>query len=90
MNGGTVKSSRGELFCCVTPAEEGATPFPEPTADTMLEFRLKVKCKRNPKAPKGSEDPNELYLHSNGERQKGDKPITFISGVSSALFSDNC
>ena len=46
---------------------EDVTPFPEPTADTMLDFRLKVKCKRNPKAPKGSEDPNVLYLHSKGE-----------------------
>lgn len=90
MNGGTVKPSRGKLLCCVTLAEEGATPFPEPIADTMLEFRLKVKCKRNPKAPKGSEDPNELYLHSNGERWKGNELNTCISGLSSALFSDNC
>ncbi len=46
--------------------EEGA-PLPGvPSPDQIVEFHLKVKCKRNPKAPKDSEDPNELYINSKG------------------------
>ena len=33
----------------------------------MLEFELKVKCTRNPKAPKDTNDPDELYLNSKGK-----------------------
>lgn len=33
------------------------------SADTV-EFQLNVKCERNPDAPKGSTDPNELYINS--------------------------
>ena len=51
------------FFVC---AGEGEA-FPEPSAEHMLEFTLKVKCQRKPKAPKNSEDPRELYLHSQGE-----------------------
>ena len=40
--------------------------FPEPSPHHMLEFHLSVTCTFNPKAPKGSEDPDELYLHSKG------------------------
>ena len=40
--------------------------FPDPSPEHMLDFRLKVKCTRNPKAPKNSQDPNELYLHCKG------------------------
>ena len=47
--------------------EEG-DPFPEPSEQHMLEFSLKVKCSRNPKAPKGSDNPSDLYLRSQGER----------------------
>ena len=54
------------LFSSVI-VEDGAS-FPEPAADTMLDFRLKMKCKHNSKAPKGCEDPNELYLHSKGRQ----------------------
>jgi len=32
------------------------------TARTTLEFELKVKCRRNPDAPEGSENPDDLYL----------------------------
>eukprot|EP00112_Aurelia_sp_Birch-Aquarium-sp1_P025178 Seg824.14 transcript_id=Seg824.14/GoldUCD/mRNA.D3Y31 product="DNA-directed RNA polymerases I and III subunit RPAC1" protein_id=Seg824.14/GoldUCD/D3Y31 len=32
--------------------------------NTVLEFELKVKCTRNPKAPKDTNDPDELYLNS--------------------------
>ena len=32
----------------------------------MLEFELKVKCTKNPKAPKDTTDPDELYLNSKG------------------------
>ena len=55
------------LFVSFVIVEDGAS-FPEPAADTMLDFRLKVRCKHNSKAPKGSEDPNELYLHSKGRQ----------------------
>ena len=30
-----------------------------------LTFELRVKCERNPNAPAGSKDPNELYINSN-------------------------
>ena len=33
----------------------------------MLEFELKVKCTKNPKAPKNTTDPDELYLNSKGK-----------------------
>ena len=33
----------------------------------MLEFELKVKCTCNPKAPKDTNDPDELYLNSKGK-----------------------
>ncbi|XP_064402889.1 DNA-directed RNA polymerases I and III subunit RPAC1-like [Halichondria panicea] len=52
------------LFKMPPPLEEGA-PLPGvPSPDQIVEFNLKVKCKRNPKAPKDSEDPNELYINS--------------------------
>ncbi|XP_065833736.1 DNA-directed RNA polymerases I and III subunit RPAC1-like isoform X2 [Oscarella lobularis] len=35
------------------------------TESDTIEFHLKVKCLRNPRAPKGSTHPNDLYLHSN-------------------------
>jgi len=48
------------------PPQEEDRPFPDPTPDTMLGFKLKVKCTRNPKASKNSQDPHELYLHTKG------------------------
>lgn len=48
-------------------ADEGA-PFPDPTPQHMLEFKLKVKCTSNPKAPKDSEDPNILYKDHSSEQ----------------------
>ena len=36
------------------------------TAETVIEFELKVKCTRNPKAPKDSVDPDAMYLNSKG------------------------
>lgn len=52
--------------------EEGS-PFPDPTPDHMLEFKLKVKCTRNPKASKTSQDPNELFLHTRGQTWEAEK-----------------
>ena len=46
-------------FCLIL--EEEGTPFPDPSAQHMLEFKLKVKCTRNRKSPQDSEDANELY-----------------------------
>lgn len=46
--------------------EEGAPLSGDPSPDQILEFKLKVKCKHNPKAPKDSEDPNKLYINSKG------------------------
>ena len=37
------------------------------TAEDTLEFELKVRCRRNPQAPKDASDPDELYLDHNGE-----------------------
>lgn len=59
---------------CRPTGEEGE-PFPEPSAEHMLEFSLKVKCQRNPKRSTGrddpkhldEEDPRKLYSHSDGE-----------------------
>lgn len=48
-------------------AGEEGDPFPEPSAEHMLEFSLKVKCQHNSKASKNSQDPSELYICSQGE-----------------------
>ena len=45
---------------------DGEDHFSNFSPEHMLEFTLKVKCTRNPKAPKSSQDPDELYLHSKG------------------------
>ena len=46
--------------------EEGV-PFPDPSPELMLDFKLNVKCRWNKKAAaKGTEDPKELYINSNG------------------------
>ena len=34
--------------------------------NTVIEFELKVKCTKNPKAPKDATDTDELYLNSKG------------------------
>ncbi len=55
------------MFVCVFVCTGEGEEFPEPSDEHMLEFALKVKCQRNPKAPKNAEDPRELYLYSQGE-----------------------
>ena len=57
----------------LNPVEEGSS-FPDPTPDHMLEFKLKVKCTRNPKAPKTSQDPNELFLNTRGQAREERQP----------------
>lgn len=44
--------------------EEGNKQINMTSSDTV-EFQLNVKCERNPDAPAGSTDPNELYINSN-------------------------
>ena len=51
---------------CMCAGEGKDDPYSEPNEKHMLEFSLKVKCRHNPKAPKDSEDPNKLYVHSQG------------------------
>ena len=48
------------LFDCYDP--EAETDGIYGNASSTLEFELKVKCKRNPDAPKESEDPDDLYI----------------------------
>lgn len=39
--------------------------------DDTLVFKLKVTCKKNPKAPAdGNADPKDLYINSSGIRKK--------------------
>ena len=38
------------------------------TAEDTLEFELKVRCRKNPHAPKDASDPDELYLDHKGNR----------------------
>ena len=39
----------------------------EGTDQDTIEFQLKVKCSKNPNAPKDSSDPDELYRDTKGE-----------------------
>lgn len=39
----------------------------EGTEIDTLQFRLQVRCTRNPHAAKDSSDPNELYVNHKGE-----------------------
>ena len=57
----------------LNPVQEGSS-FPDPTPDHMLEFKLKVKCTRNPKASKTSQDPNELFLNTRGQAREERQP----------------
>lgn len=75
---GKGEGRRGERAGCLSlPPQSLAAEddsFPEPSPEHMLEFSLKVRCSRNPHAPKGTHDPRELYLHSNGEPLRQQKP----------------
>ena len=54
------------ILCIVdSKSEEGLEK--EGTAEDTLEFELKVRCRRNPHAPKDASDPDELYLDHNGK-----------------------
>lgn len=35
-----------------------------------LQFQLKIKCSKNPRAAKESSDPNELYINHKGKTNK--------------------
>ncbi len=43
------------------PIEEKGTP------DDTLEFELKIKCRKNPNAPKDASDPDDLYIDHKGK-----------------------
>ena len=43
----------------------------EGTGEDTIEFELKVRCKRNPKAAKDETDHNELYIDHKGEGSGG-------------------
>ncbi len=47
--------------------EKNPTDTRERDDDTLV-FKLKVACKKNPKAVEGNEDPKNLYIDSNGRR----------------------
>lgn len=49
------------LLLTYTGEEEG-------TEIDTLQFRLQVRCTRNPSAAKDSSDPNELYVNHKGEQ----------------------
>ena len=36
------------------------------TAEDTLEFELKVRCRKNPHAPKDASDPDDLYVDHKG------------------------
>ena len=38
----------------------------EGTAEDTLEFELKIKCTKNPNAPKDATDPADLYRNHEG------------------------
>jgi len=50
------------------PAASPCTGEEEGTEIDTLQFRLQVRCTRNPSAAKDSSDPNELYVNHKGER----------------------
>ncbi|CAA7263088.1 unnamed protein product [Cyclocybe aegerita] len=61
-------------------------PDDPPTDRNTLVFEVDVTCQRNPKAPKGSTDPNELYI--NPEVLSSD--ITWSpAGEQAEVFADN-
>ena len=44
---------------------------PREREDDTLVFKLKVMCKKNPKAVEGNDDPKNLYINSNGREMIG-------------------
>lgn len=57
----TTRASETLLLTVYTGEEEG-------TEIDTLQFRLQVRCTRNPNAAKDSSDPNELYVNHKGEQ----------------------
>ena len=53
----TEEESEDDQFCNAPP---------EVKEDEVLEFRLRVKCSKNPSAPKESTDQDALYINSKG------------------------
>lgn len=56
---------------CTSPLQAATTSLwagdEEGTEIDTLQFRLQVRCTRNPHAAKDSSDPNELYVNHKGE-----------------------
>ena len=40
--------------------------WPEPDENKVVVMKLKVRCKRNPKAPTGATTPLDLYTDTHG------------------------
>ena len=52
------------LDCVLSVGEEDE--WPEPDESKVIVMKLKVRCKRNPKAPKGATTPSDLYTDAHG------------------------
>ena len=58
--------SMSTKLCVLSVEEEVTFPLSSEFSRRMLEFHLKVKCTRNPRAPKGCHNDDDLYVHSRG------------------------
>ena len=50
-------------FIFISSGDENGSP------EDTLEFQLKIKCTKNPSAPKDATDPDELYKNTKGMLQ---------------------
>ena len=50
------------LGCVLSVGEEDE--WPDPDEDRVIVMKLKVHCKRNPKAPEGATTPLDLYINA--------------------------
>ena len=53
-----------EISCVGSVGEE--EEWPEPDENKVVVMKLKVRCKRNPKAPEGATTPLDLYTDTHG------------------------
>jgi DNA-directed RNA polymerase I and III subunit RPAC1 len=54
--------------------------------DDTLVFKLKVACKKNPKAIDGNDDPKNLYINSNGRQRKRTLFIKYLLSLLRSLY----
>ena len=62
------------VHCCILLVGE-EDEWPEADENKVIVMKLKVRCKRNPKAPEGATTPADLYTDAHGEYRL----ISFIS-----------